>query len=129
MLRELNIFNRPISPHLLIYSAQISSVFSIWHRITSIFLIFSLICHIINLKRILIFNFSYITIFDLNIFLWLITYIYVINLFVFLYHSLNGIRHIFWDLNFLLGLKKLIFSTIIFLFFLFIILISNLVKF
>ena len=94
--------NRPISPHLQIYKPQITSILSIAHRFTGIILysssfLFSIFLFSLafneDLKNILISFFS--SFYGKSI-------LFFITLF-FIYHFLNGIRHLFWDMGF--GLK------------------------
>jgi succinate dehydrogenase / fumarate reductase cytochrome b subunit len=88
---------RPLSPHLTIYKPQITSILSIMHRITGFALYFGLLALV----------------------WWIVACIYCKNpeslfkcacfssliwkLFIFgwsaslFYHTLNGIRHLFWD--------------------------------
>nr|AHX02504.1 succinate:cytochrome c oxidoreductase subunit 3 [Schimmelmannia schousboei] len=124
MKNKLYIYNRPIAPHLTIYFPQISSIFSIWHRLTSILLLILLISLLIISKGLinpfflifLTFNKSLIDLFN---------FFYLITVFIFIYHALNGIRHITWDLGFLLNIKEFNLSGLFFILFLFIILFQN----
>ena len=98
---------RPLSPHLTIYKPQLTSVLSIFHRITG-----SLLGLLIVLSSVLFYNslfyvgsgFQYSMSFDFfsmfSIFVLAIGYFVV---FVISYHLLNGIRHLSWD--FALGLE------------------------
>ena len=88
---------RPLSPHLTIYKKQISSVMSIFHRITGvgIFLGFSILTWW--------FSVWIFTKFDHEVFN-MINYFFVrIGLYGFIgafcYHLCNGIRHLFWDIG------------------------------
>ena len=92
----------PLSPHLQIYKPQITSILSIAHRFTGIILYSSSFLFTIflfslafneDLKNILISFFS--SFYGKSI-------LFFITLF-FIYHFLNGIRHLFWDMGF--GLK------------------------
>ena len=97
--------NRPISPHLQIYRPQLTSILSISHRFTgvilylSIFLVsFWLFCTAFNNElKVIIENFLF-SIFG-KIVLFSIT-------FSFIYHFLNGIRHIVWDFGFGFNIKN-----------------------
>nr|YP_009660501.1 succinate:cytochrome c oxidoreductase subunit 3 [Corallina chilensis]QCS25449.1 succinate:cytochrome c oxidoreductase subunit 3 [Corallina chilensis] len=102
-------FNRPLSPHLTIYTSQLTSTYSIWHRFTAIGLTISLVIFLSLLKfsSYPAFNFllNYI-----NIKMW-VQNAFILNfLVIFLYHLLNGLRHISWDLNFNLSIN-LVYST------------------
>ena len=88
---------RPVSPHLTIYKMQISSVMSIFHRLTGIMLFvgFSLLAWWMT-----IWIFSK---FDQSVFN-IINYLFVrIGLYAlsaaFFYHLCTGIRHLFWDIG------------------------------
>lgn len=114
IFRVLKFFNRPMSPHLSIYSAQISSIFSIWHRISGIALAVFLLLFLTMLKFLpLVFSsfntfFSLYTIFN---YLWIINSIFSIILIFIIYHLLSGLRHISWDLGFFLTLTKIKISS------------------
>nr|WCH57712.1 succinate dehydrogenase subunit 3 [Hypnea musciformis] len=96
MSRKIYISNRVISPHLSIYTPQLTSLSSIWHRISGVFLLFSIVSFNIMLKIRLyvIFNIALIWISkEITLFIYLFT------LFLVLYHSFNGIRHIIWSFS------------------------------
>jgi len=88
--------NRPLSPHLGIYRPQISSVLSILHRISGIFLAIGIIGLAYWLSALAGGPAAYADAVGvlgsgpgkLALFLWLLA---------FCYHFLNGIRHLFWD--------------------------------
>lgn len=92
---------RPISPHLSIYRPQLTSVMSIFHRFTGIFLYLGII-----FTSWLIFALVYYPDCLQNIASKISDYRILINLmklalfgwsFSFFYHLLNGVRHLFWD--------------------------------
>lgn len=97
------IFNRPLSPHLSIYTGQITSIFSILHRFSALIMIGNLVIFLVLLKC-WTYNFS-----DLNINymnnLYLQNWIFLNLSLTGLYHFLNGFRHIIWDFGW--GLKLL----------------------
>ena len=107
--------NLPTSPHLQIYKPQITSILSITHRLTGLGLNFALI-----LLSLWIISFSFgedlysrfVSIFE-NIFIKIILYFIVIGI---SYHALNGIRHIMWDLGFLINNKAASISGLIIIF-------------
>nr|YP_009317587.1 succinate:cytochrome c oxidoreductase subunit 3 [Pterocladiella media]AOX49039.1 succinate:cytochrome c oxidoreductase subunit 3 [Pterocladiella media] len=114
MLRDFLFSNRPISPHLTVYIPQQSSIFSIWHRISgliTLFLIFMLLTFLNNLllcgiqdfwfKILPIQNFSTLK------FIWLLILI------ILFYHTINGLRHILWNLGLLLNKESLFYFTIL----------------
>lgn len=106
------IFNRPISPHLSIYLPQFSSLFSIWHRISGLTLTMVLFTSILILETLLNSNFNFFVINFSFLHYWNIEFIYLLFIFLFSYHSLNGFRHIIWDLILFLKLKSLKLSSI-----------------
>ena len=87
---------KPLSPHLQIYKPQITSMSSITHRITMIFIGFSLFIWTFFLYKLSIGGgefrqcLSYFNTFFGKTYL-------IILCFCLTYHFLNGIRHIFWD--------------------------------
>ena len=87
---------RPISPHLQVYKPQITSVLSIFHRITGVALTFGL-----TLSVAWIFTLSlgeeYFEYFSLFIKSWFGLLILFGFTFALNYHFCNGIRHLFWD--------------------------------
>nr|QJF58171.1 succinate:cytochrome c oxidoreductase subunit 3 [Corallina officinalis] len=106
---SFRIFNRPLSPHLTIYTSQLTSTYSIWHRFTAISLIISLVIFLslLKLSSYPTFNFM---LNHINIKMW-VQNTFILNFTtIFLYHLLNGLRHISWDLSFNLSIN-LIHST------------------
>ena len=91
--------NRPLSPHIQIYRPQITSVLSILHRFTGI----GLVCGII------LFCIGFFT-FTTSEAAWkeFITFWHLIGgkfwqwplIFSLHYHTLNGIRHLLWDIGY-----------------------------
>lgn len=135
MLNKYNVFNRPISPHLTIYSSLGSSSFSIWHRFAALLLVFILFFLLINLKVISV-VYPLVTLYIIdhsfiinNFQKWFLNFMISFLISIFFYHLLNGIRHIAWDLNLFLTNKKISISNIFLLIFLFFILFFNIVKF
>ena len=49
-LKPRRVWSRPLSPHLFIYKPQLSSIFSVLHRITGVFLSLGLIFFILTYK-------------------------------------------------------------------------------
>nr|BAL63256.1 succinate:cytochrome c oxidoreductase subunit 3 [Pyropia kuniedae] len=92
--------NRPISPHLTIYSPQTSSIFSIWHRISG-FVMFILISSPIFLLNCSYFsytpNFLASVVFNYALYTWLFDSFRLVISAIFLYHISNGTRHFLWD--------------------------------
>ncbi len=93
---------RPLSPHLQVYKPQLTSVLSITHRGTGVFLslgALALTCWLISLAMSAeIFNsfHQYMTTWYGKLFLAG----FIFSLF---YHLSNGVRHLFWDAG--LGLE------------------------
>jgi len=92
---------RPLSPHIIIYQPQFSSVFSVFHRATGVvlslgvFFIIFLLTDIIN-------NISFYPVYlftcYINTYLsWLVIGALFVLVFSFFYHISNGIRHLIWD--------------------------------
>ena len=90
--------NRPLSPHLGIYRPQVSSVLSILHRISGIFLGLGIFVFAYWLSALAGGADAYAAavsllgsgLGQLALFLWLLA---------FCYHLLNGIRHLAWDIG------------------------------
>lgn len=88
--------NRPLSPHLQIYRPQLTSVLSILHRLTGVFLAVGLLALVYWLSAMSQGSESYLgaTLImgslpgKLLLLGWALS---------FFFHLLNGIRHLFWD--------------------------------
>lgn len=121
--------NRPLSPHLSVYKPQLTSILSIFHRISggflSTFFLVSIWCFQfceLSLTFYPIYNYFFYTITQLD---WLLFSLFNLALLAFCYHITNGIRHILWDFGFFLDLSKvyvtgtvtIVFSFLLFLFF------------
>lgn len=107
---------RPLSPHLTIYKPQLTSVLSIFHRITGsslgLFLILSFMLFYYNLFFVG-FSSSYCLAFDFySLFFIFVNSIAYFFLSVLVYHMINGIRHLSWDLALGLEIKNLYTSGI-----------------
>ena len=98
--------NRPIAPHLTIYSLQGSSLFSIWHRISAVLLVSFVITSFFTQKFFLWTSYSFV-IHNVLYFSYQLTNSYVVFFLysLVLYHITNGVRHILWDLGFFLTNK------------------------
>ena len=92
----------PLSPHLQIYKPQITSLLSISHRISGVALNFVLVILVLGLLCITLGE-SYFELLISLINSFPIKIILFLAILGFLYHFLNGIRHIIWDFGFLLG--------------------------
>ena len=87
---------RPLSPHLQIYKPQITSILSIFHRLTGISLSigsFIIVAWIVSLSMGMESYSNFMSIVD-NWFIQTIIFGFAFALF---YHFSNGIRHLFWD--------------------------------
>lgn len=93
-----HVINRPISPHLTIYKVQVTSVFSIIHRMTGAFLAIAiyLFCILPFIHDHYITNSFYFNVIQQYIFIIQQCLLFFI-VFSFTYHFLNGIRHLIWD--------------------------------
>lgn len=96
----MNIYkgNRSLSPHLRSYKPQITSVVSIFHRITGSLLAVLLLCSpiCVNLMgSFLSFRTAYVLFAYLFFFAKVIFFVLIATFF---FHSMNGLRHIMWDL-------------------------------
>ena len=101
--------NRPLSPHLSIHKKVLTAVFSIFHRLTGIFLtLVSLLLvfwflaisigeNFYNYFQIISSNF----IFKAILFFWTLA---------FFYHLFNGIRYLFWSFSLGMELKTVYLS-------------------
>nr|WCH57928.1 succinate dehydrogenase subunit 3 [Hypnea nidifica] len=114
MYYKTTILNRPISPHLSVYDSQITSLTSIWHRISGVLLIFITIGFNIWLKLVFYFSSNYIL---MAIQIENAYFIYLIISFLFLYHSLNGIRNVLWSLSYGFRIQNIKISFYILCFF------------
>ena len=88
--------NRPLSPHLQVYKPQVTSILSIFHRMTGVALSVGLVLLVgwifsLSLGETIFKYYSY--------FLgsWLGLLIMFSFTFALTYHFCNGVRHLFWD--------------------------------
>ncbi len=94
----MNNSKRPLSPHLQVYKPQLTSMMSIMHRMTGLFLSLGLVMFVYWLYCLAI---------DLSAANQLITFfksglgmiLLYAWIFAFAYHLCNGIRHLFWDVG------------------------------
>jgi len=89
---------RPLSPHLLIYRPQLTSMLSILHRSTGIFLSLGTPLLVYWLVTIAAGPAAYA---ELQVCLshWLVQLFLIGWTFALYYHLCNGIRHLFWDVG------------------------------
>jgi succinate dehydrogenase / fumarate reductase cytochrome b subunit len=109
----MNKKNRPLSPHLSIYKAQITSILSIFHRITGFFSV--LILLMLSFYFILFCSFGNFNLFYsiLSIFANFSFIIVSLLCITFFFHFNNGIRHILWDFGFGLDLNNITISGLL----------------
>ncbi len=89
---------KPLSPHLQIYSPQLTSILSILHRLTGLGFVIALIVtcvwlHVLSEVEVVYYNFcTWLNQPLIKVFLYLI-------LACVYYHLLNGIRYLMWSLG------------------------------
>lgn len=98
--------NKPLSPHLGIYKPQITSIMSIFHRFTGIGLFFGFLA-LIWMLFIYVYDYSKLNhirefFFENNIGK-IFLYIWIFGLF---FHTLNGIRYLFWSMGIMMEMKS-----------------------
>jgi len=103
---------RPLSPHLQIYKPQITSVLSISHRISGVFLSLGLFSMTIFIFLLAIGEDSYLIwkLFSNSILGEIILFGWS---FALSFHMFNGIRHLFWDYDIGLSLAASKWSGIV----------------
>lgn len=90
--------NKPLSPHLQVYKPQITSVLSIMHRGTGIFL--SLGAFVLSYWLVaLASGEQHFDSVKACFGAWPIKLLLIAWVFAFFYHLCNGIRHLFWDIG------------------------------
>nr|YP_009317495.1 succinate:cytochrome c oxidoreductase subunit 3 [Gelidium galapagense]AOX48947.1 succinate:cytochrome c oxidoreductase subunit 3 [Gelidium galapagense] len=92
--------NRPLSPHLTIYTPQSSSLSSIWHRLSGIIMVALLILELNFVKSTFscepqkwVFILEYVLLYEVK------KNLLVLSASIFLYHLLSGLRYVIWDLG------------------------------
>ncbi len=98
--------DRPLSPHLQVYRLQLTSVFSITHRLTGVALVFGTLLLVYWLVAVAAGTAAYDTAQGLigSVLGRLLLFGWSVALF---FHLCNGIRHLFWDTGLLLELPAL----------------------
>jgi len=104
---EINKENRSLSPHLYAYKPQITSVISIFHRITGSLLAIILLCTPICINLLGSFASHSSIYFIFSILAIVSKVIFYLLLATICFHSMNGIRHIMWDFGVGLDLSNL----------------------
>lgn len=90
--------NRPLSPHLQVYRPQLTSVLSITHRGTGVFLAVATLLMVYWLASLVGGEESY-AIAQAFFASWLGQLILLACTFSLFYHLCNGVRHLFWDIG------------------------------
>ncbi|MEM7190894.1 MAG: succinate dehydrogenase, cytochrome b556 subunit [Pseudomonadota bacterium] len=103
-MADVNRGNRPLSPHLTVYRPQWTSVLSIVHRMTGIG--FTLGCVLIVLWLLAAATSAEaFALVDGLMTSWIGGLVMLGLTFALMYHTLNGIRHLFWDAGYGFDLK------------------------
>ena len=101
--------NRPLSPHLSIHKKVLTAVFSIFHRLTGIFLTLGSILLVLWFLSISIGEnfYNYFQIISSNFIFKVILFFWTL---AFFYHLFNGIRYLFWSFSLGMELKTVYLS-------------------
>ena len=101
--------NRPLSPHLSIHKKVLTAVFSIFHRLTGIFLTLGSFLLVFWFLSISIGEnfYNYFQIISSNFIFKVILFFWTLALF---YHLFNGIRYLFWSFSLGMELKTVYLS-------------------
>ena len=101
--------NRPLSPHLSIHKKVLTAVFSIFHRLTGIFLTLGSLLLVFWFLSISIGEnfYNYFQIISSNFIFKVILFFWTLALF---YHLFNGIRYLFWSFSLGMELKTVYLS-------------------
>ena len=101
--------NRPLSPHLSIHKKVLTAVFSIFHRLTGIFLTLGSFLLVLWFLSISIGEnfYNYFQIISSNFIFKAILFFWTL---AFFYHLFNGIRYLFWSFSLGMELKTVYFS-------------------
>jgi succinate dehydrogenase / fumarate reductase cytochrome b subunit len=101
--------SRPISPHLSVYKPQLTSVLSITHRATGVFLCAGLIPLAYWLVGLAMGPTAYANAQEVLGSIWGRVALFLWT-FAFFFHMCNGIRHLFWDAGMGFDLKMVYLS-------------------
>ena len=101
--------NRPLSPHLSIHKKVLTAVFSIFHRLTGIFLTIGTFFLVFWSLSVLIGEnfYNYFQIISSNFIFKVILFFWTL---AFFYHLFNGIRYLFWSFSLGMELKTVYLS-------------------
>ena len=97
-LENMKPSNRPLSPHLQVYRPQLTSVLSITHRGTGVFLAVATLLLVYWLAALTGGEQSYLR---AQVFFgsWFGQLVLLACTFSLFYHLCNGVRHLFWDIG------------------------------
>jgi len=98
----MKLMKRPLSPHLQVYKPQLTSVLSITHRGTGVFLSLGALVLTYWLVSLAVSE-EFFNSFHLHTSFWYGKLFLIGFVFSLYYHLANGIRHLFWDIG--LGLE------------------------
>ena len=101
--------NRPLSPHLSIHKKVLTAVFSIFHRLTGIFLTLGSLLLVFWFLSISIGEnfYNYFQVISSNFIFKTILFFWTL---AFFYHLFNGIRYLFWSFSLGMELKTVYLS-------------------
>ena len=101
--------NRPLSPHLSIHKKVLTAVFSIFHRLTGIFLTLGSLLLVFWFLSISIGEnfYNYFQIISSNFIFKIILFFWTL---AFFYHLFNGVRYLFWSFSLGMELKTVYLS-------------------
>ena len=101
--------NRPLSPHLSIHKKVLTAVFSIFHRLTGIFLTLGSILLVLWFLSVSIGEnfYNYFQIISSNFIFKVILFFWTL---AFFYHLFNGVRYLFWSFSLGMELKTVYLS-------------------
>lgn len=88
--------NRPLSPHLQVYTLPLTGVISILHRITGTILALGLLFFVYSFYAISLGSESYLTLQNLVNNTW-ISLLLIAFSYALFFHFCHGIRHLIWD--------------------------------
>nr|P48935.1 RecName: Full=Succinate dehydrogenase cytochrome b560 subunit; AltName: Full=Succinate dehydrogenase, subunit III [Cyanidium caldarium]CAA88765.1 succinate dehydrogenase (cytochrome b560 subunit) [Cyanidium caldarium] len=93
--------NRPLSPYVTIYSSQWTSISSIFHRLSGLYLVFFLFVLFCSIKFLFCFStFWFVYKFVKTCFFFILSFFIVFivfSMYSLFYHFFIGLRHLVWD--------------------------------
>ena len=90
--------NRPLSPHLQIYSLPITGIISISHRLTGVFLAIGLVGFVFMLAQVKV---GMLTFLEMQTLLQTMPMKLLLSGFIYalMFHLCHGVRHLIWDVG------------------------------